>query len=333
MRSYQILQFQWLNSNNCNGSPNVMYSINVDSLEDTHPRINQSWPGMLTMQMRDAPYGTCGIAAFSVNDQCCSQSLDTSRDFSNGYLSGRPSLIDTADIMTKMPLGSNGHQYCNISHIGAVTNYNFVALLADDTVCIDEYYRCFSNHSISVYSDSNCLGSSNNYILPDTHQSISGLGEGSFIEIKGGKSTNSWITYVPGTLAVAPVGSINGIVQNCAFVISFTSDVVLLYYLAKKASKGVTIFIYCGFVTQTLWVCHIMVYYYFWRVPLPYRMSSAHLQSTLFGIVGTLSNLATLCTTNFTLLAIHHISKPSAGRKRLEFIFLWIFHILLGGML
>ncbi|KAI8900630.1 hypothetical protein BC833DRAFT_254750 [Globomyces pollinis-pini] len=156
MSNYQIIQYQWLQSEFCQGSPNIMYSINVQTLYDRQPSINQTWPGLFEMQMRELPYGVCGVAALPVKDECCTQSLDMSHQFSNGYKSGRPSLV--SDLMLQMPLDSNGYSYCNITdsqHL-SISGYNFVAFLSDDTQCMDNYYRCFSNSSFSVYEKENC---------------------------------------------------------------------------------------------------------------------------------------------------------------------------------
>ncbi|KAI8892779.1 hypothetical protein BC833DRAFT_610677 [Globomyces pollinis-pini] len=230
-----------------------------------------------------------------------------------------------------MPLESNGHHYCNIRHLGAVTDYNFVAFLADDKVCIDDYYRCFSNHSISVYSDSDCQGSSNNYFLPDTHQSISGLGEGSFLEIQGGKSIKSWINYVPGTLAAAPSLSFQGAMQNMLFIISFVLDASLLYYMVRKSYRGVTNFVIYGSITQFLWLIHNFVYAYFWRIPLPYNKINQRAQSILVATANFLLNIGTLLSTFHTLTVMNTLNNISRKRRVMQYVFLITTHIILAG--
>ncbi|KAJ2997632.1 hypothetical protein HDV02_005281 [Globomyces sp. JEL0801] len=300
--AHKILQSQWLDSPNCEGPPNIMllYTISTVTVQMANSH-NSTRASLFESQMEDADYGSCGVAFGFVDGGCCYSVLDLS--LSGGYKSGRPALINDTNGQKRLPLEANNNAYCNVS---LVEDYNgshvgFLSILAHTDRCIDQRFKCYTNQSLSYYSEDNCEGTVTNMALTQTAIFVDSLGNASYQIVSGGESTKTFTTYIPNTLSVAPNTSVNGILQWLLFAIAISCDLWNFISLFTKFNAKRTRFNGACLVNQIIWIVHSVIHLIYWRIPLPNTSQSKTLQGSMLLIISFCQNIGTLFSTLQTM--------------------------------
>ncbi|KAJ2985021.1 hypothetical protein HDV02_000800 [Globomyces sp. JEL0801] len=194
----RILQSQWLNTYACEGPPNAMYIFNINDIEAYEPDEDETWAPLYTDFAGEYIIGQCGYKYTPIYAGCCFASLDLK--ISEGWMSGSPALLDPDDdaYESLVHLGANDNTYCSVKPINGslFTGLVEVLVLADDTTCVDQYYKCKKNGDFLVYADDGCSGDpisvkllpqSTEYDDPDL-----GLLTGKMVTFQKGSVKNIW---------------------------------------------------------------------------------------------------------------------------------------------
>ncbi|KAI8896026.1 hypothetical protein BC833DRAFT_599192, partial [Globomyces pollinis-pini] len=329
--SITILQFQYLNSEQCQGPPESLIAFKVKDLESGTHDIDENWPNFFEMMISETGYyDSCGSAPLTTKDQCCFLSL--SLNDSNQYKSGKTRLTkqnDSNTFLNSMPIDSNGYQYCNITikDVNAI-GYEFQMYLANN-LCIDNQYICHYNQEFEIFKEFNCQGESKILKIQESIEMNQQIYHyENFIEIVGGNSKTIWLARIPSKLLIPNTLNWLDCIHHVLYFILCITVTISFYNSIKELLKKRKMLKYVQTIIQGILLVQCVLFTIYGYN----SQGTVQDQSMMAQIIYSLLNIITLLSVIqnwYILIQILHIQKMVV---KLGIIFIIIiFHIILSG--
>ncbi|KAI8896211.1 hypothetical protein BC833DRAFT_598486 [Globomyces pollinis-pini] len=334
----KILESQWLDSYSCDGPPNAMYIFNINDIEAYEPDEDETWAPLYTDFACEYIIGTCGIKKTPIYNGCCFASLDLT--ISEGWKSGSPTLLPSDDTYDGLVyLGANGNTYCSVKPMNGSLFMGLVQVLvlADDTTCVDQHYKCKKNGEFLVYNENGCNGNpiSVSFQPQSTELSHPSLGtfEGQMVTFQKGTTQKIWTLFTPSDRNIVFVPNPNPFVASDVLRIGLLSLQLLLYGWGAvqaiiRLQKGYKLYLVAQLCSQLLYMAFVSSYIYQDTV-----ISNATTLSHVDYLGNWLYGLATLFNCYLTVLLLYSVKISFVPKWTLYpvCILLFLLHLLLNG--
>ncbi|KAJ3276043.1 hypothetical protein HDV01_006213 [Terramyces sp. JEL0728] len=319
--AFYVLESQYL-TENCKGAPPSLYVFNEQNFQDGWFLPNETWsPFYIYVNYWLYDIRSCGYLPEVVHlpYSCCYTSLNAT--FSFPYLSGAPQYFDEINQVNHyLPKVMLGEKYCRMNRVDFSDNsqlfgYSIIYLQPQADTCVDDWFSCSADGTLTIYNDTGCSGFSEQFILNGLNQTFSSSIAGDFVAqlatITEATMYVTWQAYFPYSLVMPYFNYPSCAVALAVYCLCILIAAFMLcwtLYLNRANLKNLKPVVLLTIVCQTFW--------FIWPILKMWdfidRFPSNEQEAAVGEAMNIAAALATLCSvwiTNTILFSAFQIRK------------------------
>ncbi|KAJ3313694.1 hypothetical protein HDV04_001704 [Boothiomyces sp. JEL0838] len=286
--SLLVLSSEWL-QDDCNDSPAIMYTFDLDVTVSNATRKNDTWPTMLQLELYNNywPQRCMSALKVPVSKGCCVTASIPKNTFP--YKSGSTEAVrDPNNPTFDAAISARGERYCYLkSTNSSVFGYKEVWYRADDQC--HERIICNTNGTLSFYKDRNCSLEMERYQLTITtatlNTSIIKPVQATFVEVYNVTKEYSWIASIPTSSVFPDYNYTSDVLILICYSFASISLFIVIIYMGYCVCLKRTRYIVGQFVSQLLWASWLAT-----RMYSTFYIWTPYIDQAMY----TLQNLASL---------------------------------------